>query len=66
MGKKNPSLLILLNRKLMLITAGFTEAHNPENLENVVTFTPFCLALVWFDRSYLILPQKLMTACNSK
>lgn len=50
----------------MLITAGLTEAHNLENLENVVTFPPFHLALVWFDRGYLILPQKLMRACNSK
>lgn len=66
MGKKNPSLLILLSRKLMLITGGFTEAHNLKKVENVVTFPPFHLALVWTDRSSLILPQKLMSACNSK
>lgn len=67
MGKKTKhNLLKLLSRKLMLIITGFTEAHNLENLENVVTFPPFHLALVWFYRSYLILPQKLMSACNSK
>lgn len=60
------------NRKSLFVNAlqyklnvDSSRLHNLTTSKTVVTFILFHLALFWIDRSYVILPQKLMSACNT-